>query len=173
MIREDGSACAPGEVGELVIRGPHVCAGYWNNPAATLEAIHPLPNDPDGCDWLFTGDLALYDEEGYYTIAGRSKDMYISGGENVYPSEIESVLHGHPDVAEAAVIPVPHEKWGEVGRAVVVCKPGTAPSEIDLLVYIRDRLARYKVPKSIVFIDQLPKTGANKIDKSLLIKKYA
>ena len=172
VIREDGTRCKPNEVGELVIRGPHVCAGYWNDPDATREAFHPLPGDPDGLAWLFTGDLAMYDHEGYFTIVGRSKDMYISGGENVYPSEIESVLHGHPDVVEAAVIPIPDEKWGEVGRAVVVCKPESMTSEGDLLTYTRERLARYKVPKSIVFVDQLPKTGANKIDKSYLVSRY-
>lgn len=172
VIREDGTTCAADEPGELVIRGPHVCGGYWNNPEATAAAIHPLRSDPTGPAWLHTGDLARRDAEGYYTIVGRLKDMFISGGENIYPAEIESVLHAHPVVAEAAVIGVPHEKWGEVGRAIVVCKPGMTVSGGDLLAFVRERLAGYKVPKSVVFIDRLPKTGANKIDKKLLTERY-
>jgi fatty-acyl-CoA synthase len=172
IVKEDGSACAPEQVGEMVIRGPHLCGGYWNNPLATTEAIHPLPNDPKGPDWLHTGDLARRDAEGYYYIVGRSKDMFISGGENVYPAEIESVLHAHPTVAEAAVIAVPHETWGEVGRAVVVLRSGQQIDEDALLEFVRQQLARYKAPKSVVFVDQLPKTGANKVDKKRLTATY-
>jgi fatty-acyl-CoA synthase len=164
VVREDGSECEPDEVGELVIRGPHVCAGYWNNPQATAEAIR------DG--WLHTGDLARFDTEGYYFIVGRLKDMIISGGENVYPAEVESVMHGHPAVAQAALIGVPHEKWGEVGRAVVVVKPGIFLSEPELIEFMRQRLASFKVPKSVVFVNELPKTGANKVDKKLLAERY-
>jgi fatty-acyl-CoA synthase len=164
VVRDDGSACAPGEAGELVIRGPHVCDGYWNNPEATAEAIR------DG--WLHTGDLARRDQEGYYTIVGRLKDMIISGGENVYPAEVESVLHAHPAVAEAALIAVPHAKWGEVGRAVVVRSPGVELAEHELLDFCRNRLARYKVPKSVVFVDEMPTTGAGKVDKKALVAAY-
>jgi fatty-acyl-CoA synthase len=171
-VREDGSECIADEVGEMVIRGPHLCGGYWNNSKATAEAIHPLPNDPAGPDWLHTGDLARCDVEGYYYIVGRSKDMFISGGENVYPAEIESVLHACPAVVEAAVIAVPHETWGEVGRVVVVLKRGQQISEDALLDFVRQQLARYKVPKSVVFVDELPKTGANKVDKKLLAETY-
>jgi len=171
-VREDGSECAADEVGEMVIRGPHLCGGYWNNPQATTEAIQPLPNDLNGPDWLHTGDLARRDAEGYYYIVGRSKDMFISGGENVYPAEIESVLHAHLGVAEAAVIAVPHETWGEVGRAVVVLKPGQQIGEEALLEFVRQQLARYKVPKSVIFVEGLPKTGANKVDKKLLMETY-
>jgi fatty-acyl-CoA synthase len=160
VVREDGSECPPGEAGELIIRGPHVCNGYWNNPRATAEALR------DG--WLHTGDLARRDEEGYYTIVGRLKDMIISGGENVYPAEVESVLHAHPAVAEAALIGVPHQKWGEVGKAIVVTSPGADLAQETLLDFCRERLARYKVPKSVVFIDEMPKTGAGKIDKKAL-----
>lgn len=172
VVREDGTTCAADELGELVIRGPHVCGGYWNNPEATAAAIHPLLSEPNGPAWLHTGDLARRDAEGYYTIVGRLKEMFISGGENVYPAEIESVLHAHPAVAEAAVIGVPHEKWGEVGRAIIVRKPGVSVDGGDLLAFARERLAGYKVPKSVVFIDRLPKTGANKIDKKLLTEQY-
>ena len=108
-----------GEEGELLIRGPHVTPGYWNRPEATAETI------VDG--WLHTGDIARRDDEGFYTVIGRSKDMYISGGENVYPAEIESVLCSHAGVAEAAVIGIPDETWGEVGKAFVVTAPGCRP----------------------------------------------
>lgn len=164
IVREDGTECAPGEVGELIIRGPHVTPGYWNNPEATAASI------VDG--WLQTGDLGRQDEEGYYFIVGRLKDMFISGGENVYPAEIESVMHGHPAVAEAALIAVPDPKWGEVGRAIVVLKRGAMLSEADLRAHCRQRLAGYKVPKSVVFVDGLPKTGAGKIDKPTLIELH-
>jgi fatty-acyl-CoA synthase len=173
VVRPDGSECEPEELGELVIRGPHVCAGYWNNPAATRAALHPLANTPGSASWLHTGDLARHDAEGYYYIVGRSKDMFISGGENVYPAEVESVLHAHPAVAETAVVGIPHEKWGEVGRAVVVVRPGAHLSESELLDFVRERLAAYKVPKSVVFVSELPKTGANKVDKKLLMEKYS
>jgi fatty-acyl-CoA synthase len=159
-VRPDGTPCAPGEPGELLIRGPHVTPGYWNNPAATDEAIR------DG--WLHTGDLATRDDEGYYTIVGRLKDMIISGGENIYPAEVESVMYRHPAIKEAALIGMPDEKWGEVGRAVVVREPGHDLTEDQLIDFLRGSLARYKVPKSVVFVDELPKTGAGKIDKKLL-----
>jgi fatty-acyl-CoA synthase len=171
-VRDDGSECAPDEVGEMVIRGPHLCGGYWNNPQATAEAIRPLANDPNGPNWLHTGDLARRDSDGYYYIVGRSKDMFISGGENVYPAEVESVLHAYPAVAEAAVIAVPHATWGEVGRALVALKPNQRIDEETLLEFVRQHLARYKVPKSVVFVDQLPKTGAKKVDKKLLSEIY-
>jgi len=164
VVGPDGHACGPDEVGELLIRGPHVCAGYWNRPEETAQTF------VDG--WLHTGDLAYCDAEGYYTIVGRLKDMIISGGENVYPAEVESVLADHPYVAEAALIGVPDEKWGEVGRAVVALKPGASVSDDELLDHCRSRLARYKVPKSVVFVELLPKTGAGKIDKQQLKEQY-
>ncbi len=164
VARADGSTCAAGEPGELLIRGPHVTPGYWNNPEATAQAI------VDG--WLHTGDLAVCDDEGYYTIVGRLKDMIISGGENVYPAEVESVMYRHPAIKEAALIGVPDDKWGEVGRAVVVVEPGTALDEAGLIAFLREHLARYKVPKSAVFVDALPKTGAGKIDKKALVERY-
>ena len=156
-----GDECGADEVGELLISGPHVTPGYWHNPAATAAAIR------DG--WLHTGDLARRDGEGYVTIVGRSKEMFISGGENVYPAEVESVLHGHPAVGEAALVGVPDETWGEVGRAFVVLRPGQSLDQTDLIAYLRERLAGYKVPKSVVFLPELPKTGAGKIDKKMLI----
>jgi fatty-acyl-CoA synthase len=164
IVNARGDECAADEVGELLIRGPHVCGGYWNRPEETAKTII------DG--WLHTGDLARRDSEGYYTIVGRSKDMIISGGENIYPAEVESVLHANPDVAEAALIGVPDEKWGEVGRAIVVLQSGAVLTADDLNAFCQPRLARYKIPKSYVFVDSLPQTAAGKIDKKLLQEKY-
>ena len=122
--------------------------------------------------WLRTGDLAMFDEEGDFYIVGRIKDVIISGGENIYPAEVESAMLGHPDVVEAALIGVPDPEWGEVGRAIVVRRPGSALTGEELLAYLRSRLASYKVPKSIVFVEDLPKTGAGKIDRALLRRRY-
>ncbi len=163
-VVRDGRDVGPGEVGELWIRGPHVIPGYWNRPDETARTI------AEG--WLRTGDLAMFDEEGDFYIVGRIKDVIISGGENIYPGEVESVMLGHPDVAEAALIGVPDPEWGEVGRAIVVRRPGSALTGEELLVYLRSRLASYKVPKSIVFVEDLPKTGAGKIDRALLRRRY-
>jgi fatty-acyl-CoA synthase len=160
VIGEGGEALGPNQEGELVIKGPHVMPGYWNRPEATAEAIR------DG--WLHTGDIARYDDEGFFTVIGRSKDMYISGGENVYPAEVESVALSHPAVAEVAVIGVPHETWGEVGKAFVVVAPGADIDETALIDFLLQRLAKYKVPKSVAFIEALPKTVIGKIDKKVL-----
>jgi fatty-acyl-CoA synthase len=157
-IRKDGATCADGEEGELLIRGPHVVAGYWQNPEATSETIR------DG--WLHTGDIAVRDADGCYSILGRCKEMFISGGENVYPAEIESVLMAHPHVLEAAVVGVPHETWGEVGRAFLVV--GGDFNEEDLMAFLGERLARYKLPRSIVLLDKLPLTAIGKLDKKRL-----
>jgi fatty-acyl-CoA synthase len=148
----------PGEgVGEMFIRGPHVSAGYWNNEAATKESYL------DG-GWFRTGDLARCDEEGFFFIAGRRKEMFISGGVNVYPAEIEAELVSHPAVSDAAVIAVADETWGEVGVAFVV---GTA-SEAELAQYLSERIAKYKVPRRFVFIDALPRTPYGKVVKEEL-----
>ncbi|MEJ2384643.1 MAG: long-chain fatty acid--CoA ligase [Xanthomonadales bacterium] len=157
-IREDGTDCDDGEEGELLIRGPNVFAGYWRNPEATAETIR------DG--WLHTGDIAVRDADGCFSILGRSKDMFISGGENVYPAEIESVLLAHPSVVDAAVVGVPHETWGEVGRAFLVVDG--AFDEAELRTFLEARLARYKLPRSIVLLDALPLTAIGKVDKKRL-----
>ncbi len=164
-VDAEGHECPPGVAGELLIRGPHVTPGYWNNPEATRKTI------VDG--WLHTGDLAIRDEEGYYTIVGRLKDMIISGGENIYPAEVESVMHAHPAVSEAALIGVPDEKWGEVGLACVVVRAAQAFDSEEFLAFLRERLARYKVPKAVVTLPELPKTGPGKIDKKLLVEQFA
>ena len=146
--------------GELLVRGPNVFAGYWRNPEATAAAF------ADG--WLLTGDVAARDEDGYYRIVGRTKDMVISGGENVYPAEIENVLHEHEAVAEAAVVGVPDERWGEVCLAFVVLRSDA--SEEQLIEYCRGRLARYKVPKGVRFVESLPRNALNKVVKSELLE---
>jgi fatty-acyl-CoA synthase len=165
-LRKAGSAGKPypfvdvdvGTRGELLVRGPNVFPGYWRNPDATAAAI------VDG--WLHTGDIVERDDEGYFTIKGRLKEMYISGGENVYPAEVESVLHEHPAVADAAVVGVPDERWGECGIAYVV-RIGNA-TEDELIEFCRERLARYKVPAGIRFIDELPRNSMGKIQKDEL-----
>jgi fatty-acyl-CoA synthase len=144
--------------GELLVRGPNVFLGYWRNEAATRAAFR------DG--WLLTGDVAERDDDGYYRIAGRLKDMYISGGENVYPAEVEDVLLAHPAVADAAVIGVPDERWGEIGVAFVVL--GGDTTEDELREWCRARLASFKVPKAVQFVDALPRSGMNKVLKDEL-----
>jgi fatty-acyl-CoA synthase len=164
--RKIGSAGKPypyveidiGAGGELLVRGPNVFPGYWRNPEATASTV------VDG--WLHTGDVVEMDDEGYVTIKGRLKEMFISGGENVYPAEIESVLHDHPGVQDAAVVGVPDETWGEVGAAFVVAGPGV--TEQELVVFCRERLARFKVPKSVHLVDELPRNSMGKIQKSEL-----
>jgi fatty-acyl-CoA synthase len=143
---------------ELQVRGPNVFAGYWRNAEATALAFD------DG--WLRTGDVAERDGEGFFRIRGRLKDMYISGGENVYPAEVESVLHEHPAVADAAVVGVPDERWGEVGVAFVVAAAET--SEAELVEFVRGRLARFKAPKAVRFVDSLPRSGMGKVLKEEL-----
>jgi fatty-acyl-CoA synthase len=146
--------------GELVVRGPNVFAGYWRDADATAAAF------ADG--WLLTGDVAERDEEGFYRIAGRIKDMVISGGENVYPAEIEGVLHDHADVVEAAVVGVPDERWGEACVAFVVLRGGASTTEDALLAHCRERLARFKVPRSLSFVDGLPRSSMGKVLKDEL-----
>jgi fatty-acyl-CoA synthase len=139
----------------MLIRGPHVSSGYWNNEAATREAY-----GDDG--WFRTGDLARRDDEGFFYIAGRRKEMFISGGVNIYPAEIEAELVSHPSVSDAAVVAIPDDTWGEVGVAFVV---GTA-SEEELAAYLATRIAKYKVPRRFVFIETLPRTPYGKVVKA-------
>jgi fatty-acyl-CoA synthase len=164
VVRPDGSEVEPGEKGEVVVAGPNVMRGYWNRPEATAEVM-------DG-DWFRSGDVAVVDGDGYVTIVDRMKDVIISGGENVYPAEVEDVIYGHPDVAECAVIGVPHERWGEVGRAIVVRRAGTALDEEALLEHLDGRLARFKLPRSVVFTEALPRSGAGKVLKAELRKTF-
>lgn len=158
LVDDENRPVPVGQVGELVLKGPSICSGYFENPQATAESI-----DADG--WFHTGDLARVDEDGFFFIVDRKKDMFISGGENVYPAEIEQVLYAHLAVQQCAVIGVHDERWGEVGKACVVLKPGATASEEELIAFLRSRLARYKVPKSVELLDQLPLSPAGKILK--------
>ena len=157
VVDAEGHETAPGEVGELQTRGPNITPGYWNKPEATAASF------VDG--WLKTGDAARCDADGYIYIVDRWKDMYISGGENVYPAEVETVLHGLAGIAEAAVIGTPDERWGEVGAAFVVLRPGANLSEGAIITHCSQNLARFKVPRTVSFIDVLPRNAAGKILK--------
>jgi acyl-CoA synthetase (AMP-forming)/AMP-acid ligase II len=163
-VRPDGSRCAVGEVGEVAIRSDVVMKGYWRNPEATMAAIR------DG--WFHTGDAAFFDAEGYLFIHDRVKDMIVSGGENIYPAEVENAIFGHPDVADVAVIGVPDEKWGEAVKAIVVAKPGASPDPAEIIAYARARIAGYKVPKSVDFTHALPRNPSGKILRRELREPY-
>ncbi len=164
VVDADGHMVAAGEAGELWLRGPHVAKGFWNQPAATAAAI-------GGDGWLHTGDVAHQDVDGFYYIDGRAKDMFISGGVNIYPAEIENVLMQHPLVEDAAVVGVPDETWGEVGVAfLVVCQPGLTKEEV--ISFLEERLARYKLPKRFLFLNALPRTAYGKVIKPELSKLY-
>jgi fatty-acyl-CoA synthase len=160
LARPDGSEAGVDEPGELLLRGPVVFGGYFRDPEATRKAI-----DADG--WFHTGDVLSADADGFHTVRGRLKEMYKSGGENVYPAEVEAVLQEHPAVALAAVIGVPDERWGEVGHAFVELRPGHALEAADLSGWLQGRLARFKQPKRIV-VGALPRTASGKIDKVTL-----
>ena len=158
-VKPDGQ-----EVGEVIVRGDVVMAGYWNQPGETAKAIRD--------DWFYTGDLGTIDEEGYILIVDRAKDMILSGGENIGSAEIERVLYAHPAVLECATIAVPDDQWGEVAKAIITLKPGQRATEAELLDHCRKHLAGFKVPKSVEFMENLPKGGTGKILKKVLRGKY-
>jgi acyl-CoA synthetase (AMP-forming)/AMP-acid ligase II len=162
VVRPDGSdiTADESEVGEIIVQGPTVTPGYWKQPQATAEAILN--------GWLHTGDLATLDSEGYVNIVDRKKDMIITGGENVYSTEVENVLYEHPGVLECAVVGVPDETWGEIVKAVVVPRSGHTLAEPDVISFVRQRLAHYKSPRIVEFISALPRTGSGKIYKKAL-----
>ncbi|MFG2497600.1 long-chain fatty acid--CoA ligase [Streptomyces sp. NPDC048441] len=164
VVRPDLTDADPGEAGEVLVRGPHVMPGYWGLPQESAAVF------ADG--WLRTGDAARQDADGYVTIADRLKDMIISGGENIYPAEVESALLAHPDVVDCAVIGVPDEKWGEVPRAVIVAREGAAPEPDALLASLVGHLAKYKIPKSLVVAAELPRTASGKLRKPELRRRY-
>ncbi|MBA1147220.1 long-chain fatty acid--CoA ligase [Ectothiorhodospiraceae bacterium WFHF3C12] len=165
VVDEKGNDLPDDTVGELWVKGPAITPGYWRQPEKTAEAI-----TPDG--WLRTGDLARCDADGYFYIVDRSKDMFISGGENVYPAEVENVLYNHPGVAEAAVIGVPDERWGEVGLAVIVARPGVDVTAEALREHCQGQLARYKIPARFEFTDALPRNAGGKVVKPQLREQY-
>jgi len=165
IVGDGNRFLGPNEAGELVLKGPSYCSGYFNNPEATAQAV-------DERGYFHTGDVAYYDDEGYFYIVDRKKDMFISGGENVYPAEIEKVLYQHPAVHICAAIGLPDAKWGEVGKACVVLKQGQSTTEEELLKFMTERLAKYKVPKSVSFMEALPISAAGKILKRELREKF-
>ncbi|WP_405718045.1 long-chain-fatty-acid--CoA ligase [Streptomyces sp. NBC_00046] len=164
LVADDGTTVGPGEVGEIAIRGENIMKGYWNRPGATAEAVR------DG--WFHSGDLARADEDGYYFIVDRKKDLIIRGGYNVYPREIEEVLYGHPAVAEAAVVGVPHRTHGEEVAAVVMLRDGERATADQLRDYVRQRVAAYKYPRIITFTDGLPKGATGKILKREIVLRH-
>jgi acyl-CoA synthetase (AMP-forming)/AMP-acid ligase II len=163
VVRPAGTDTDPDEPGEVIVRGDHVMVGYWNRPEATAEAVR------DG--WLPTGDLAIRDADGFVYIHDRIKDMIISGGENIYPAEIENVLLQHPGVADVAVIGQPSAKWGESPLAVVVRKDESL-AEADLLEFAKGRIAGYKLPKAAVFVDVIPRNPSGKVLKRSLREQF-
>jgi len=165
VVDEKGNDVPLGEVGEIVARGPRVMSGYWKDAEKTAKTI-----DKDG--WLHTGDMGYMDEEGYFYLAGRGDDLIIRGGENISPDEVENVLYAHPAIEEAAVIGVPSEEWGQEPRAIVVLKEGKTATAEEVVEFCRERLASFKRPRSVVFIDELPRTSTGKILKRILREQY-
>jgi long-chain acyl-CoA synthetase len=163
-VLDDGSDAKPGDVGEIVMRGPNIMRGYWRQPEATADALR------DG--WMHSGDVATVDDEGYIFIVDRKKDMIITGGENVYSTEVENALYRHPAVLEAAVIGIPDPHWGERVHAVVVLKEGETIDQQALADFCRQHIAGYKIPRSVELVDALPKTGSGKIQKSVIRDRH-
>jgi len=164
LVDAAGKDVPTGATGELIIKGPHVCAGYWRKPEATAGSLR------DG--WFYTGDMARQDGDGFFYIAGRYKDMIISGGENVYAAEVEAVFVTHAAVAEAALIGQADDKWGEVGLMIVVLQKGQSATEAELLDFCRQRLAGYKIPRRVIFADSLPYSPYGKVVKAELRERY-
>lgn len=165
IVDAQGDFLGPDTEGELVLKGPSYCSGYFNDPQSSADAV-------DERGYFHTGDIARYDEQRYFYIVDRKKDMFISGGENVYPAEIEKALYQHPAVHMCAVVGIPDPKWGEAGKACVVLKPGFQVDEQELLDFLAQRLAKYKVPRSITFMQSLPISAAGKILKRELRQQF-
>ena len=161
LVDDERNEVGPGEAGEVAIRGHNVMKGYWSRPEATAEAI-----DADG--WFYSGDIARIDEDGCFFIVDRKKELIIRGGYNVYPREIEEVLYAHPAILEAAVIGRPDQRLGEEVVAVVALRPGASATAEEIIAYTRERLAAYKYPREIRFMDELPKGASGKILKTAL-----
>ncbi len=164
VVNDDGRECGPDEIGELWVAGPNITPGYWNRPDATADAFEGR--------WLKTGDAARVDHEGFFYIVDRWKDMYISGGENVYPAEVENVLYQLPEVAEAAIIGVPNEKWGEVGLAVLALKPGMTLDRATMIEHCVTRLATFKIPNDMAVVEALPRNATGKVLKRELRTQF-
>ena len=164
LVDAENNPVAPGERGEICVRGPQVMAGYWHNREATDAVI-------DAGGWFHTGDIGQADQDGYVYVVDRLKDMVITGGENVYPAEVEAVLYHHPAIAEVAVLGTPHEQWGEAVTAVVALNPGAALTLEELSAFARDKLAGYKIPLRLEFVDALPRNPAGKVLKYQLLEQ--
>jgi fatty-acyl-CoA synthase len=164
LLDDDGTQVAEGDVGEICVRGPLVMEGYWNRPEETAETLK------DG--WLHTGDMGRFNADGYLFIVDRKKDMIISGGFNVYPKEVEDVLTSHPDVAQAAVIGVPDEKWGEAVKAVVVPKDGASLDPKALIALVKEKKGSVLTPKTVDIVAEIPLTAVGKPDKKALRAQY-
>jgi len=167
VVDSDGEPVTQGEVGELQLAGPHAADRYWQNPEESADAF--------GGGWLSTGDLARIDADGYYYIVGRTKDMFVSGGENVYPAEVEDVIAAHPAVAEVVVVPVADEQWGQIGRAVVELAADAERDALDielLRTFLDGRLARYKHPRSVAFVESMPTSGPSKLDREAISERF-
>jgi len=164
IVDLDGDDLPQGEMGEVLIKGPNVIREYWRRPEETAKSI------VDG--WLHSGDMGYFDDEGYLYLVDRRKDMYISGGENVYPAEVEDVIMGFSEVADVGVIGIPDETWGEVGMAVVVKAPNIEVTEERIIEQCRGKLAKYKIPKKVTFIEELPRTLTGKILKKDLRAEF-
>ncbi|MCL0079383.1 long-chain-fatty-acid--CoA ligase [Dehalococcoidia bacterium] len=162
---DEGKSLPPGEVGEIMARGPRVMSGYWKDADKTSRTL-----TPDG--WLHTGDKGYIDEEGYIYLAGRGDDMIIRGGENISPEEVENVLHAHPKVADAALIGVPDPEWGSQPRAIIVLKEGETATAGEIIDFCRDKLSGFKRPRSVVFIDELPRTSTGKVQRKVLREQH-
>ncbi|MBE0691182.1 MAG: AMP-binding protein, partial [Anaerolineae bacterium] len=162
IVDEQNQPLPPGQVGELVLRGPSMCSGYFNDRVASEAGV-------DAEDWFHTGDLAMMDEQQYFTIVDRKKDMFISGGENIYPAEIEQVIYRHPAVEMCAVVGVADKRWGEVGKAFVVVRKDATLTIDELRAHMHHHLAGYKVPEYIEFRDSLPISAAGKILKRVMV----
>lgn len=164
VVDASGKNVPAGEVGEIITRSPQNMLGYWHQPEATSRAIRG--------EWFYTGDAGYLDKDGYVYIYDRVKDMIISGGENIYPAEVESAMFGHPAIADVAVIGVPDDKWGEAVKAIVVKKSGVDVTPEELIAFVRGRIAHFKAPRSVDFVDALPRTPTGKILKRELRKPF-
>jgi long-chain acyl-CoA synthetase len=163
-VSDTGEDVGPGEIGEIIVRGPNVMQGYWNKPEETTQALRDR--------WYYSGDMAFFDTERFIFLVDRKKDMIISGGENVYSTEVENAIYTHPAVLEAAVIGVPDPQWGEAVKAVVVLRSGQTLGAAELIEHCRAQIAGYKLPKSVDFLAALPKSGAGKVLKRELRAPY-
>ena len=164
IVGTNGEALGPGELGEIICRGRQIMQGYWHLPEASAQVVQN--------GWFHTGDVGYVDEDGYLFVRDRVKDMIVSGGENIYPAEIENLLHSHPDIVDVAVIGIPDARWGESVKAIVVCRPGASTNAEELIAFVRPHIAAYKVPRSVEFVATLPRNASGKILKRELRQLY-